>query len=189
MKGDFLRNVLEFIQETYNLGEDLAYIGANAHRLYPREQFISKARAQREFQRSQHRQLQQLLSKLKRQGIIASTLHDDHVMCRLTKRGIAKLAKLKQLLQRKPLPSSLYTKEVSLTFTIVTFDIPERERYKRDWLRSVLQNLSFTMLQKSVWIGKIKIPEQFLADLHKLQLSSFVEILQITKSGTLRNVV
>ena len=71
---------------------------------------------------------------------------------------------------------------------IVSFDVPEKEKRKRGWLRSTLKNLGFRMLQKSVWIGKVKIPEAYLEDLKRLRLLSYIEIFAISKRGTIRHI-
>ncbi len=71
---------------------------------------------------------------------------------------------------------------------IVLFDIPEKESAQRAWLREVLKNLKFTMLQKSVWVGNSSLPEEFMNDLRARGIDKFVEILAVTKSGTLRQL-
>jgi len=45
------------------------------------------------------------------------------------------------------------------------------------------------MIQKSVWVGKIALPEEFLRDLHRLQLISYVEIFEVTRAGSLKHIV
>ena len=71
---------------------------------------------------------------------------------------------------------------------IITFDIPERERWKRAWLREALMFLGFSMLHKSVWVGKNKIPEQFLEDLRDMNLIKYTHILEVSASGTLKEI-
>jgi hypothetical protein len=44
------------------------------------------------------------------------------------------------------------------------------------------------MVQKSLWLGKVKIPEEFLVDIRKLSLLDYVEIFEITKTGSLKNL-
>jgi CRISPR/Cas system-associated endoribonuclease Cas2 len=92
-----------------------------------------------------------------------------------------------KLLLRKSsaLPSTFYTKKPANTFIICAFDIPEKESKKRRWLRIALRNLGMKFIQKSVWMGKIKIPEDFLDDIKYLELASYIEIFEITKSGSL----
>ena len=72
---------------------------------------------------------------------------------------------------------------------IVSFDVPERERRKRDWLRDALRNLGLRMVHKSVWIGKQKLPREFLADLARLRLTDFIEVFEVGKQGSLRHIV
>ena len=80
-----------------------------------------------------------------------------------------------------------YSKEKG-QFTIVVFDIPEKERSKRAWIREVLKNLDLKMIQKSVWVGKVKIPKQFIDDLDKFNMVDFVEIFEISKAGSLKQI-
>lgn len=47
---------------------------------------------------------------------------------------------------------------------IVFFDVPEKRRRYRDYLRQMLKTLSFKELQKSIWVTPHKIPE-FLREL------------------------
>ena len=72
---------------------------------------------------------------------------------------------------------------------IVIFDIPERERRKRAWLRLALKNIGLKLIQRSVWMGKVQIPKEFLDDIRELHLVNFVEIFEITKSGSLNQVI
>ena len=71
------------------------------------------------------------------------------------------------------------------TTKVIIFDIPEKERYKRDWIRVSLLQLGFKMLQKSVWIGKVKIPEEFINDLKFMKIHSCVHIFSAEKLGTI----
>lgn len=89
---------------------------------------------------------------------------------------------------RNLLPRRNYNAEPSEELKLVIFDIPEKERRKRVWLRSALNHLGFKRLQKSVWDGKVMIPEEFLNDLRKMHLLQCVEIFAITKTGSLREL-
>ncbi|MDP3948074.1 MAG: hypothetical protein Q8Q41_05315 [bacterium] len=53
---------------------------------------------------------------------------------------------------------------------IIAFDIPERERRKRNWLRSELAIHDFMQLQKSVWMGPAPLPADFIRLLNELHL-------------------
>lgn len=71
---------------------------------------------------------------------------------------------------------------------LVIFDIPERERKKRIWLRFELLACGFKILQKSVWIGYRPLPREFLESLESLGLRKFVHIVSIERSGTLETI-
>ena len=85
------------------------------------------------------------------------------------------------------MPDKQYDKgETALV--IVSFDIPEEFRKKRDWLREVLRNLDFEMVHKSVWIGQSKIPSRMIKDLEIMDMFDYLQIFEVTKSGTLRKI-
>ena len=68
---------------------------------------------------------------------------------------------------------------------LVIFDIPERERRKRDWLRLELIACDFKQLQKSVWISERPLPQEFLENLAELNLLSCVHIFTVKNKGTI----
>ncbi|RJQ29350.1 hypothetical protein C4565_02120 [Candidatus Parcubacteria bacterium] len=78
-----------------------------------------------------------------------------------------------------------YICENSGRYTIVAFDIPEKIKTKREWLREALVNMGFSLLQQSVWIAKKKIPSDFVKDLHNMNIAKFVHIFEVTKHGTI----
>ena len=82
-----------------------------------------------------------------------------------------------------------YKTENSDEFKIIMFDIPESKRFYRQWLRSILKNMGFKILQKSVWMGKKAIPQIFIDDLVDREILDHVEILAVTKQGTLKQLV
>jgi CRISPR/Cas system-associated endoribonuclease Cas2 len=133
------------------------------------------------------RKYRTLLSALKRDGLVEEQDNKKGRFFEITKKGMAKLAALRKR-KKNMLPPTHYQRETSDVVTIVTFDVPEKERRKRDWLRAVLKRLEFTPVQKSVWMGKIKIPPALLEDIRRLRLAEFVEIFQITKTGSLRHL-
>ena len=131
-----------------------------------------------------HQRYATLLYKLKRDGLLQESQRGEGRFLALTRKGVKALLRLRK---RSALPSSRhYTKEQGKALTIVSFDVPEKERQKRDWLRSALLHLGLTMVQKSVWIGTTKIPQQFLKDLRQLRLIEYVEIFSVSKTGSLK---
>jgi len=125
------------------------------------------------------------ISKMKRDGLIEEKFKDgkDGDKFSLSTKGNIKLSQLKNRL-----PSKYYKKEIQNSSIIISFDIPERLRRKRDWIREVIRNLGFEMVHQSVWIGNVKIPKVFILDLENLNILEYVEIFEITKSGTLKKL-
>ena len=101
-----------------------------------------------------------LLNYLKREGFIAKKKVHQNTFWTIT---VAGLHKLKIFKERE----TNYRPTSDGKSKIIVFDVPEKERWKRAWLREALILLGFKMLQRSVWIGSNKIPEQFLFDLRE----------------------
>ncbi|MDO8574486.1 MAG: hypothetical protein Q7R86_02575 [bacterium] len=141
-----------------------------------REKFLAEARDRQRFSN--------LISKLKREGLIGGDRHE----WKLTKLGKARLTKIQEIKSRKvDLPILKYEKKLSKDFTLVIFDIPEIYKEKRSWLREVLIALGFKLLQKSVWIGKVVIPEEFMIDIKRLNIVDYVHVFSVLKTGTVTN--
>jgi len=136
------------------------------------------------FQSVQRQRFHAYISKLKREGFIREGALKK---LSLTEAGHGYL---KNLLRKKraTLPTH-YAVQKSSAWIIVSFDVPEKERRKRAWLREALKNLGFRMIHKSVWIGKVKIPERFLHNLRRQNIWGAVEIFEITKGGTLKHII
>lgn len=132
------------------------------------------------------------LSRLKREGLVvpANKQYGLGRLWRLTHRGRKKIAAFKA--KRSDVFSAAhiqrYTVSRSGITVLVVFDIPEKEKRKRRWLRESLKWLQFTMLQRSVWLGRGSLPEEFLRDIRALKLQECVHILSISKSGTIESI-
>lgn len=61
---------------------------------------------------------------------------------------------------------------------MIIFDIPEADRRKRDHLRTLLKELSFTQVQKSVWVTKYDHREYIKAEISALHLEKDVQLLE-----------
>ncbi|MBI2055430.1 MAG: hypothetical protein HYT42_00900 [Candidatus Sungbacteria bacterium] len=68
---------------------------------------------------------------------------------------------------------------------LVCFDIPERDRAKRQWLRGELIAAGYHQLQKSVWIGTTPLPQELVEALDALGLRGRVHLLRVESEGTL----
>ncbi len=196
-KGDILLAVLARIAEGVGDAAALfgAFVEAGYGASYGRIQHVAghnRAEAGRiertlQSERKTAHRYRILLSALKRDGLIEERPNKLGRVFVITRGGIEKLAALRKR-KKNMLPSVSYEVAKGDAISIVTFDVPERERRKRDWLRAVLRRLDFTPVQKSVWMGKVKIPREFLDDLRTLRLVEFVEIFQITKTGSLKHL-
>ncbi len=62
---------------------------------------------------------------------------------------------------------------------IIMFDIPEKMREKRDWLRNQLSNLEYKSLQKSVFIGKQPLEEVFFREIIDRNLHQYIRLVTV----------
>jgi DNA-binding transcriptional regulator PaaX len=119
--------------------------------------------------------------------LIEKEVRERNSIWKITKSGRAKLKALKEKSLFSP-ATILYRKRSDTELKIIIFDIPEMERKKRTWLRQALRTLEFNMLQRSVWVGKKKIPKEFLRDLNERDLLPYVHVFAVNKTGTIRTV-
>ncbi len=156
--------------------------GASSRKL---DHELSKQRKARR-NREEWQKFYKFIYKLKKDGLIEKAKRQKPVLLRITAKG-EKILGLLTKRKNATLPSFSYKNDLPKNdkLILVIFDIPESERRKRSWLRSALKNMKFNLIQKSVWIGKVNIPKDFLFDLKKLNLIDFVEIFEISKTGSL----
>ncbi|MEW5805280.1 MAG: CRISPR-associated endonuclease Cas2 [Patescibacteria group bacterium] len=195
MRGDKLFTVLEFIEEGITTLTDLTLAiivsgyGASGKKIDRKFEQLHRSRKSltlgtKEFI-EQKRRLYNLLYKLGKEGMLIPDSQPDRDL-KLSKKGKKKFLALKQSKEFSARKYRKYKKGGVRKKTIVMFDIPESKKHQRVWLRSVLKNLGFKMVQKSVWSGDYLIPRDFIKDLSRLGLLDYVEIYEINKSGSLR---
>lgn len=188
MRGDITYKILSLIAKGLSgFGDAVGAVlkspyGASFSRLEYEARKLRSARERVRVESASKQRFRNILSKLKREGLIVV----ENQNFALTPKG---KRKLEQLASRKIMPPNSYDAEHSEFVTIVSFDVPEKERRKRNWLREALRNMDLVMVQQSFWMGKVKIPEDFLYDLRRLDLLDAVEIFQVTKGGTLKNII
>lgn len=66
-------------------------------------------------------------------------------------------------------------------FRVVIFDIPEKERKTRNWLRQELYLLKYQKLQESVFIGKHPLPADLIKDIKRYKMGNYVNYLMVDK--------
>ena len=185
MRGDITSRILKATLEGAGQAVDIiaAVLESGYGALYYKlEKNLHEQQNKRELNKIRIREEQKLHSriyKLKKEGFIISGKRGLSI----TSKGTKKLDDLNNSLSRS-IPFTDYPKESSAETVIISFDIPEKEKYKRNWLRKTLTALGFSMLQKSVWIGNAKLPEEFINHLKEMRIFNYIEISSIKKGGT-----
>jgi len=193
-RGEIIPKILEILQAGAETTADLFDIFTSGYGESYRKLRRSIKYGSPQFKNDwafEYRQLQQfysLLNQLKNHGFIEKKVDKKRKsVWKITKRGLEKLKLIKEKKKSKKFIVN-YTKEEDDKLKVVIFDVPEKERHKRAWLRAVLAYLGFTLLQESVWIGKNKIPEEFIHDLRRQGMLSYVHIFEINKKGTIGQI-
>ena len=122
------------------------------------------------------------LWRLQKEGLIKKSGMRRSAQWRLTAEGVERLSKQ----QRRKIIAGQKKDGIS---RLVIFDVPERERRKREALRAALIEYDFRQLQKSVWIGEIALPTEFIELVDRLELTNHVHLFAVTKQGTLQNEI
>ena len=121
-----------------------------------------------------------MLYKLRKEGLIYQVKGDK---VKVAKEGVEYISNNPSWLKSYKAARNKNPQEVIL----IVFDIPERMRVKRDWLRFQLENLDYSPLQRSVWYGNNILPDNFLEDLKRYDLLPHVHILSVNKKGSISN--
>jgi len=109
------------------------------------------------------------VERIRKQGWLEKKLIEDKIFYRITQEG--KIKFLRYQLKKAP-------KKRGEQATIIIFDIPEEKRTYRNFLRSLLKSMEFTMIQKSVFITPNILPKEFYDLLKEMDLFRFVKIIE-----------
>lgn len=120
-----------------------------------------------------------LLSKLQSQGLIKHSGFKKGSKWEITSKG-------KQAIQSLRSSAGIILENDGIR-RIVTFDISEKERKKRRWVRLRLLEHEYEQLQKSVWMGNKPLQREFFEELENLRLLKSVHVFSIRGEGTLRS--
>jgi|SRR3989344_1931688 len=63
---------------------------------------------------------------------------------------------------------------------LVIFDIPEKKKRHRDWLRHELISLDFSLIQKSVWLGP-PLPKEFIQYLDEIRILQYIKFFKVSE--------
>ena len=132
-----------------------------------------------------------LMYNLQKQGFVTKEKQGVKTIISITKKGTEEWHILKKFFARRntadrPIvkPNS-YPKIKSPSSIIISFDIPEKEAYKRVWLRNVLRSLDYAILHESVWIGNNVIPIECMDEIRRMEMTKYVHIFSVLKKGTI----
>ena len=190
IRGRLLLTVLELLENAaYTSGEFLEAFLTSSKSDYRALRRLHRGTRPRQpslrtIEQEERQRFHEVFYRLKCDGFVDERRHGAIARFTLSKRGGEKFAALKKKMAHL-LPRRMYTTEPSNDVCIVSFDIPERERRKRDWLRAALANSGFRMIHKSVWLGKGKLSREFIEDLNALRLLPCVHIFAVTRRGTI----
>ena len=143
---------------------------------------LRKKRYAQQIENEKKRRLEKYLYKLKKDGLLSN---DKPGIILLSEKGKNKLRSLEK---NKLLDKNVYKRESSETLIIISYDLPTAFNRERDILRNILKKLGFSMVHKSVWIGKVKLPQRFILCIEKMKIIEYIEILEVTKSGSLKSI-
>lgn len=192
------KRILEFLKEGARTAEEIAvfFIGSSVARIPSIKagmDAVNEERSRRwrtdyagEYERAERLRIKRGIQELKADGLIASDGAGKKPVYEILRRGRSWLEHKKDVIPAI-LAEKIYAKESSDKFTIVAYDIPQSRHAYRNWLRKKLIGLGMRMLQRSVFVGRIKIPQELVTDLAEHSLLDFVEIFEITRRGTLRS--
>src|SRR3989344_4378916 len=190
MKGEILLKALEILEKGLQTKADFfeavltSGYGASMGKIDYEYQKIKKnhkkssAFSQEELKKRKRR-VQIYISKMKQDGLIREAGKNKKI--KLAPKGFEKIEELKN-----KLPVSRYKTEDQDGLIIISFDIPEKFRRKRDWFREVVKKLGFNIIHQSVWAGEAVVPRELIEDLEDLKILEYVEIFKINKEGTLK---
>lgn len=188
MRGDLMYKILNMIED--KIIDMVAFqaaildsgygasLGKIEHKLNLRKKMSEKYRIERKEMQESRIRLQKYISKLKNDGL----LEQNGIKIKITKDGRNQLIILRKKLL-KDIP-----KEPNSNLIIFSYDIPVKDRSLRDRVREILKILGFKMIHQSFWVGKMKISEEFLKYLEKIGALKYIEILEVTKQGTLKQI-
>ncbi len=129
---------------------------------------------------AEQKRISRTLSHLARQGFVAREGPKKTALWSITEKGQKILSFLQAIPELPPEDGMI---------RLAMFDVPEKYRKSRNWLRAELASCGFEMMQKSVWIGKRPLRKEFIEKLRERKLVDYIHIVEITKKGTLTELI
>lgn len=176
--ADLTANIVQAFRE----GKDVPILREKT-RIYGRVAYMSAVRKYPWKDRYlEHRRYYALLQKLEQQGMIAREQRKKGAPWRLTLRGKRFLRKL----EGSENQGSPYVGAAGVT--VMSYDVPEKLRRERAYLRDALREMAFEQIHQSVWLGQKRVTPAFLTFLREYKILDCVHIFEISKVGTLQKL-
>ena len=120
--------------------------------------------------------LKSTLSRLKRKGLVKN----EQTKWEITRRGreYVRIKLFNKFPHFRHLQVKNHTREM-----VVIFDIPEKRRRARDWLRRELGAIGFFAIQKSVWLGPAPLPPAFIRYLNDADILQYLKFFEARKEN------
>lgn len=186
MRGDIIYKILDVLGHQAHDYLDFteaflrAGYGASGGKIDFEYSRIRDQRIKKDLRKLELAKFRKYVSKLKRDGLV---LENNSRQIYLSQKG---KDKLKNLQNSVSLNKNQYVRKIGDRVIVVSYDIPTAFNRERNILRSMLNMLGFNLIHKSVWVGKVSLPERFLGDLNALGILDYIQILEVTKNGTLK---
>lgn len=75
----------------------------------------------------------------------------------------------------------IFEKKWDKKYRVVIFDIPEKKKHLRNWLREELYVLKYEKLQESVLAGKFPLPKDLIKEIKDKKINKFIDYLLVEK--------
>lgn len=93
----------------------------------------------------------------------------------ITKKGEFYLTEYKKYKQFESILKAPFKEKM-----ILMFDIPEKNKRERQWLRMHLKRFHFQLVQKSVWLGPRPLPNGFDGYLRQIGIREYIKTYNIS---------
>ena len=165
----FLADLEDFRMASFSINSALLYSAGHPalHKNHAEMiKYLANRRKRIKFQNTLYRMVKQKILQKRIEGKKCGYL--------LTPEGKKEIFKLKlKQLKKKKLQDNRWL--------MVFFDIPEKRRILRDYLRDMLKNIGFNQLQKSIWVSRYDIAKEVEIFLNENNLEKLVHIMIIEK--------
>jgi hypothetical protein len=122
------------------------------------------------------REFAKFISYLKNRGYLKIREMKNRTAIILTPKGWQKALKFKI---KKKIEIKKVKRRRDKKWVMVFFDIPERRKNERDWLRWCLRNLGFQKLQESIWVSPYDVLNDAEILIKNLKLGGCVKLLLV----------